>query len=137
MALLLISDNLVFPLQPRSTPSTLKCFALRLGPGEEIKSRLQEFVKRHDLQAAFVLSCVGSVERAKIRLAHATAINSTNEVSIFDMMVVGGTLPCPHAAHIENKLGGSCMGTRLRTALCSTEQFTLPLLTYLHHRSLS
>ena len=76
------SDNLVFPLQPRSTPSTLKCFALRLGPGEEIKSRLQEFVKRHDLQAAFVLSCVGSVERAKIRLAHATAINSTNEVSI-------------------------------------------------------
>ena len=70
-----------FPAQVRSTSSALKCYALRLGPGEEIKSSLQEFVKHHDLQAAFILTCVGSVQKAKIRLAHATATN-TNEVRI-------------------------------------------------------
>ena len=59
-------------------PSTLKCYALRLGPGEEIKSCLLEFVKLHNLQAAFILTCAGSVQKAKIRLANATATDTNN-----------------------------------------------------------
>ncbi len=49
------------------------CYAIRLGPGEEIKSSLLELVATNNLQAPFVISCVGSVQRAKLRLAHATA----------------------------------------------------------------
>ena len=62
-------------------PSTLKCYALRLGPEQEVKSTLLEFVKLHNLQSAFILTCVGSVQRAKIRLANATATNTMNDVS--------------------------------------------------------
>ena len=65
--------------QVACVPSSLKCYALRLSPGEEIKSRLLAFVKFHNLQAAFILTCVGSVQKAKIRLANATATN-TNDV---------------------------------------------------------
>lgn len=49
------------------------CYTVRLGPGEEIKTRLLEFITIHHLKAAFILSCVGSVQKAKLRLAQATA----------------------------------------------------------------
>ena len=55
--------------------SNLVCYAIRLGPGEEILTRLLEFVTSNDLKAAFILSCVGSIQRAKLRLANATALN--------------------------------------------------------------
>lgn len=65
-------------MQVSCVPSTLKCYAFRLGPGDEIKDCLLEFVRRQGLKAAFVLTCVGSVEKAKIRLANATATNTNN-----------------------------------------------------------
>lgn len=61
--------------------SNLTCYAIRLGPGEEVLSKLREFVTSNNLKAAFIMSCVGSVQRAKLRLAHATALNR-NEVSV-------------------------------------------------------
>ena len=47
--------------------------------GKEIKSCLMKFVEFHNLQAAFILTCVGSIQKAKIRLANSTATN-TNDV---------------------------------------------------------
>ncbi|CAH1261880.1 Hypp2476 [Branchiostoma lanceolatum] len=51
----------------------LVCFTLRLGPGVEIQSALQKFVREKGLQAPFVVTCVGSVSAAKLRLAKAIA----------------------------------------------------------------
>lgn len=45
---------------------------MRLGPQTEIKSFLQKFVADHDLKAAFVVMCCGSVCKATIRYAHGT-----------------------------------------------------------------
>ena len=64
----------------RGGGSELRCYALRLGPGENIVTSLQQFVKCHSLKAPFILNCVGSIEKAKLRLANATAENR-NEVS--------------------------------------------------------
>ena len=55
--------------------SNLVCYAVRFGPGEEVLTTLLEFVTSNDLKAAFILSCVGSIQRAKLRLANATALN--------------------------------------------------------------
>ena len=49
----------------------LRCFALRLRPGEEIKSSLLAAVKAKGLSAACVLTCVGSVRKATLRMANA------------------------------------------------------------------
>ena len=57
----------------------MRCFALRLKPGEEIVSSLRRFVESMKLKAAFVMTCVGSVKKASLRMAHATA-TQTNEV---------------------------------------------------------
>ena len=64
---------------PSRTPSALSCYALRLKPGQEIKECLLAFVKNENMKAPFVLSCVGSVSQATLRLANAVKDN-TNEV---------------------------------------------------------
>ena len=55
-------------------PSPLVTYALRLGPGEEIVSRLLDFVEKHKLGAAFILTCVGSVTKARLRMADSVSV---------------------------------------------------------------
>ncbi|XP_053565282.1 bifunctional protein GlmU [Bombina bombina] len=60
-------------------PSALSTYALRLGPGEEILTSLSKFVQEKKLKAPFIITCVGSVTKATLRLANADAVNS-NEI---------------------------------------------------------
>jgi predicted DNA-binding protein with PD1-like motif len=57
----------------------MKTFALRLPPGAELKASLQAFVGNKDIQASFVLACVGSVKQVKLRLANAKPSGSADE----------------------------------------------------------
>ena len=49
--------------------SSVKCYPIRLTPGQEIKSSLIGFVKETKLKSAFVMTCVGSVTKATLRFA--------------------------------------------------------------------
>ena len=60
--------------------SSLSCFAMRLKPGQEIRECLLSYVKENNLKAPFVLSCVGSVTSATLRLANVSK-DTPNEVS--------------------------------------------------------
>ena len=68
--------NKRFRNEPRST---LSCYALRLKPGQEVRECLLKYVMDKKLKAPFVLSCVGSVTQATLRLANA-AKDTPNEV---------------------------------------------------------
>lgn len=48
----------------------MKTFALRLRPGEDPKAALDSFAKANHLQAACLLSCVGSLRKAVLRFAN-------------------------------------------------------------------
>ncbi|XP_071499196.1 bifunctional protein GlmU-like [Diadema antillarum] len=76
--------------------SSLRCHCLRLRPGEELKSRLLQYVTAHGLKAAFILSCVGSLKRATLRLADSVTIIhvETNHeiVSLVGSLSAGGHL---------------------------------------------
>lgn len=73
----IISENLQFQSWSRHITvflfqvnmSGLKCFPMRIKPGNELKSSLLKFVKENDLKAPFVISCVGSVTKATLRMA--------------------------------------------------------------------
>lgn len=52
-----------------STPCTMLTHCLRLLPGEDIVLSLREFAKRHQLNAAIVLACVGSIGKTTLRPA--------------------------------------------------------------------
>jgi hypothetical protein len=56
----------------RSTPV---CHAMRLRNGQEIKSELMKYVKQHGLKACSVVTCVGSLQGAHLRLANADSGN--------------------------------------------------------------
>ncbi|XP_013407786.2 uncharacterized protein LOC106171844 [Lingula anatina] len=49
--------------------SSTRSYALRLTPGQEIRSALVQFVQRSGLKAVFVMTCVGSVRKATLRMA--------------------------------------------------------------------
>lgn len=59
--------------------SSLQVHAVRFAPGQELLRSLQAFVEGRRLRAPFIITCVGSVTKATLRLANATATN-TNEV---------------------------------------------------------
>jgi predicted DNA-binding protein with PD1-like motif len=47
----------------------MRTHALRLRPGEDLRLALEEATRARRLAAACVLTCVGSLERARLRLA--------------------------------------------------------------------
>lgn len=57
----------------------MQVHAVRFGPGDELLGALQVFVEERRLRAPFIITCVGSVTEATLRLANATATN-TNQV---------------------------------------------------------
>lgn len=59
--------------------SSLRVHAVRVGPGQELLGSLLAVVEERGLRAPFIITCVGSVTKATLRLANATAEN-TNEV---------------------------------------------------------
>ncbi|CAE7341028.1 glmU, partial [Symbiodinium sp. CCMP2456] len=72
-------------------------WALRLCPGDDLKESLLAYVAKHGLRAAAVVSCVGSLSKASLRLANADRANP-NPVRSFEKRLeitsLVGTLGC-------------------------------------------
>ncbi len=63
------------------SPMTVRAF--RLGPGADLKKELSRIARDNDLRAGVVLTCVGSLTRAVIRLADqpgATTFDGKHEI---------------------------------------------------------
>ena len=52
----------------------MMCCAVRFKPGQELKSTLLQHVESMNLKAAFVLTCVGSVTKATLRMADSQTV---------------------------------------------------------------
>ncbi|KAM9355067.1 bifunctional protein GlmU-like [Pholidichthys leucotaenia] len=99
--------------------SALQVHVLRLGPGQELLESLWAFVQERGLRAPFVITCVGSVTTATLRLADATVENTNKVLRLsghFEIVSLVGTLnPDPHL-HISlsdsegRTLGGHVLG---------------------------
>jgi predicted DNA-binding protein with PD1-like motif len=61
--------------------SNLKVHAIRVRPNQDLRAELDTYVRVHNLKAAFVMTCVGSLTRATLRLAHDN--KEHNEVIFF------------------------------------------------------
>ncbi|XP_076872420.1 bifunctional protein GlmU-like isoform X1 [Brachyhypopomus gauderio] len=99
--------------------SPQRVFALRLGPGQELLSSLQAFVEERELKAPFIITCVGSVTKATLRLANASLENTNEVVQLqerFEIVSLVGTLNTPAHLHISladkdgRTIGGHVLG---------------------------
>lgn len=47
----------------------MKTYVIRLKPGQDLKEELKNIVVSENIKAGFILTCVGSLKKAKLRLA--------------------------------------------------------------------
>lgn len=72
--------------------------ALRLEPGTDLRASLLAYCAEHDIGAACVLACVGSLERAVVRFADAP--RGTVLARKLEILTLSGTLS-RHGAHLH------------------------------------
>ena len=79
----------------------MKTFALRLHPKQDLKKELIKFTKDNNIQAGFILTCVGSLSRATLRMADETIIKDFEKR--FEINSLVGTLS-QDGAHLHISL---------------------------------
>ncbi len=92
----LVLAMLTTPTFAQSLPgSPMEVFALRLGPGEDLRAALQKFTTEKKLDAACIVTCVGSLQKTVLRLAnqdHHTTFEGKREiVSLVGTLSVTGS----------------------------------------------
>lgn len=78
------------PSVPTATFSPLKTYALRLRPGDDLRQQLAAFVQAHRIVAGSMLTCVGSLTVATLRLANQEG--PTEYRGHFEIVSLVGTL---------------------------------------------
>jgi len=68
----------------------MKTFVLRLQPHQDLRAELEAFAQANSLKAAFILTCVGSLRRAALRLANQE--DTTYYEDKFEILSLVGTL---------------------------------------------
>jgi len=76
----------------------VRALALRLEPGDDLRLALEAATREHALGAACVATCVGSLTRAALRLAGASA--STTLSGPLEIVALVGTLS-PDGPHLH------------------------------------
>ena len=71
-------------------------FALRLLPGQDLKNELDSLIEKKNIEAACVVTCVGSLTRAVLRFANQKLATELN--GHFEIVSLTGTLS-KHGSH--------------------------------------
>lgn len=86
---------------------------IRLKPGEDLYAALQDFVVREKIEAAFIITCVGSLTEANIRYANQKT--PTLISGHFEILSLVGTLSV-NGSHLHITVAdgeGNCKGGHL------------------------
>lgn len=91
----------------------MKTVAFRLHPGQDLKKELVSFTKENNIQAGFILTSVGSLKRATLRLANENIVKDFEQK--FEIVSLVGTL-CEDGVHVHISLSddaGNVIGGHL------------------------
>ncbi len=91
----------------------MKTFAFRLHPEQDLKKELSLFCSEKKIQAGFVVTCVGSLRRATLRLANENIVKDFEKK--FEIVSLVGTL-CHDGVHVHISLSddtGKTIGRHL------------------------
>jgi len=92
--------------------------ALRLKPGQDLKSALQEFVNLANIQAGWIISAIGSLTHYTLRFANRQNCNEAE--GFFEIISLSGTLSV-HGSHIHIAISdrnGALIGGHLMEGCC-------------------
>jgi uncharacterized protein len=97
--LMQIRSELQNPSQ--SFSSKIKVRVLRLKPHDDLRGALEDFTRTHHLRAGYIITCVGSLDGAKLRLADQK--DATTFSGKFEIVSLVGTLS-PDGPHLHISL---------------------------------
>jgi predicted DNA-binding protein with PD1-like motif len=92
----------------------MRVHALRLTPGTDLRAALERLTQAHALRAGFILTCVGSLSRARLRMPGAPEVVRDFDEPM-EIVSLAGTLG-PDGPHVHISLSrrdGSCIGGHL------------------------
>jgi predicted DNA-binding protein with PD1-like motif len=96
------------PAAPKASPTAeefasgrLKTYALRLKPGQDLRRELEKFAKEQKLEAGLIVTAVGSLTKASLRLADQS--EATQFEGKFEIVSLVGTLS-PDGPHLHISL---------------------------------
>lgn len=90
--------------QDKSSWSVMQSATIRLKPGEDLKSTLEAYIKLHQIKAACIISCVGSLKEASIRYADQKEATTLKEK--FEIVSLSGTLSV-NGSHLHISISDS------------------------------
>ena len=74
----------------------MKTHAFRLKPNQDLRTSIEGYVRAHQIKAGAILTCVGSLKHATIRMANASALDKSNQIKEynqkFEIVSLVGTL---------------------------------------------
>jgi predicted DNA-binding protein with PD1-like motif len=82
----------------------MKVLAMRLHPGQDLLSEIIKFCQDNDFKAAFIITCVGSLTQAGLRLANQPG--TTFYKGFFEIVSLTGTIS-PDGAHLHLSISDS------------------------------
>lgn len=85
------------PWEEASTDRT-RAYVLRLKPGQDLRLELERFAKANNIQAGFIITCVGSLRKAALRLADKSEATSFD--GKYEIVSLVGTLS-PDGPHLH------------------------------------
>ncbi len=91
--------------QIRMETSPLTAVALRLGPGQDVRTELDAFVRRNNLAAVCVLSCVGSLTTVPLRYANQEGYSTLT--GHFEIVSLTGMLSAQSGSHLHLSVADS------------------------------
>ncbi len=62
----------------------MKTHAFRLKPGEDLRSSIEGYTKKNNIKAGVILTCVGSLKQATIRMANASTLEKNKQILSFN-----------------------------------------------------
>lgn len=90
-------------LPPATSPT--QAYALRLRPGDDLRNALLAYVAQHGIEAGVVLTCVGSLTVATLRLANQEG--ATEYRGHFEIVSLVGTLSATGGSHLHLSVADS------------------------------
>jgi predicted DNA-binding protein with PD1-like motif len=81
-----------------ASTNRVKTYVLRLVPGQDLRVELERFAKAKNIQAGFIVTGVGSLRKASLRLADKS--EATNFDGKFEIVSLVGTLS-PDGPHLH------------------------------------
>jgi uncharacterized protein len=87
---------------------SMETYALRLTPGQDLKQEIQAFAAAQQMQAGFVLTCVGSLQTVRLRPTNQQTALERQEK--FEIVSLVGTI-APDGVHLHIALSDSLGNT--------------------------